>query len=96
MYTTRPVLERPTDHELEFCWFGCKTRTRDRRKMDDTDSDMRESRGGSESRDAQMPNIPSFVADWLNIVTRLGLCRGILAFLVNMSYSSGLVLSGIR
>ncbi len=61
--------------------------------MADTDSEMRESRGGTESRDTQMPVILSFVVDWPNIVTLLGLCGGVLAifFALEQNYPAAII-----
>ncbi len=61
--------------------------------MADADSDMTESRGGSESSDSQLPIILSFVADWPNIVTLLGLCSGVLAifFALEQNYPAAII-----
>ena len=65
----------------------------DGRKVADTDSEMRESRGGTESRDTQMPVILSFIVDWPNIVTLLGLCGGVLAifFALEQNYPAAII-----
>ena len=61
--------------------------------MADTDSEMRESRGGPEPSEPQMPLILSFVADWPNIVTLLGLCGGVLAifFALEQNYPAAII-----
>ncbi len=61
--------------------------------MADTDSEMRERRGGGEPSDPQMPVILSFVADLPNIVTLLGLCCGVLAifFALEQNYPAAIM-----
>lgn len=61
--------------------------------MDDIDSELRESRVGPESGDSQMPVILSFVVDWANIVTLLGLCSGVLAifFALEQNYPAAII-----
>ena len=66
---------------------------------DSTDQPTREDRGGPESKGApplpepQPPIILSFVVDWPNIVTLLGLCSGVLAiyFALAQNYPAAMI-----
>jgi len=60
-------------------------RTDNSRNMVESDSELRQGSGGSEIGESQMPLILSFVADWPNIVTLVGLCCGVLAIFFAMS-----------
>ena len=61
--------------------------------MADADSEMREGQSGAEASESQMPIILSFVADWPNIVTLLGLCSGVLAifFALEQNYPAAII-----
>ena len=70
-----------------------------RREIDDTYIPMRENRGGPKATNPRAdgefrtPIILSFVADWPNIVTLLGLCSGVLAifFAMEQNYPAAVI-----
>ena len=61
--------------------------------MADVDSEMNENLDRLGSGDDQMPIILSFVADWPNIVTLVGLCCGVLAifFALEQNYPAAII-----
>ena len=73
------------------CQFN--NRTDNSRNMAESDSELRQGGGGPEIGESQMPLILSFVADWPNIVTLLGLCCGVLAifFALHQNYPAAII-----
>lgn len=67
--------------------------------MNNSDARLAENRGGNEVFDgssqseSQMPTILSFVVDWANMVTLLGLCFGVLAiyFALAQNYPAAII-----
>nr|MCS5670180.1 CDP-alcohol phosphatidyltransferase family protein [Dehalococcoidia bacterium] len=68
-------------------------RTGNSRNMAEFDSELRQGGSGLEIGESQMPLILSFVADWPNIVTLVGLCCGVLAifFALHQNYPAAII-----